>query len=130
MYVITRKNQENEGQEVCIMSSDSPKPETAKLAAKPAAKPVAKKPEEKPVKIVEKKPEKLESKVKKVTPQKKIITPTTASRSMSNPSPSQESPMSWEQIEKFYDDVTKGKYVGKEKLRQEIEAKIDKTVMG
>jgi len=45
MYVVTRKNQENEGQEVCIMSSDPEKPvadEPPKVKAPP---PAAKKPE-------------------------------------------------------------------------------------
>ena len=37
MYVTARKNQEDEGQEVCIMSSDSEKPATAKPEEKPTA---------------------------------------------------------------------------------------------
>ena len=48
MYFTARENQENEGQEDCIMSSDSEKPTETKPEEKTTAdsKPVVKKPEE------------------------------------------------------------------------------------
>lgn len=65
-----------------------------------------------------------------LNPLESKITPTTASRSNRTPQQAQvKKPMVWTEIEKFYDDVTKGRFRGRETERREIEAKIEKQIM-
>jgi hypothetical protein len=63
----------------------------------------------------------------KSNPMEKRITPTGSTPSVSE-SGSKSEKLTWAYVDRFYSDVQKGKYRGKQRLQDEIEARIDRAI--